>query len=62
MWTGITWEQKEALLKLSDAARLADSPIDEGVCVELSTRGLVRKEADGHLHLSRAGWEFLLPL
>lgn len=61
MWTGITWDQKDALLKLSDAARLKSAPIGKSACAELFTQGFITKGADGQWYLSRAGWELLLP-
>lgn len=61
MWIGITQTQKDALLKLSDAARAAKSPVGEIACEELCERGLLKKGADGSWYLSRAGWELLLP-
>jgi hypothetical protein len=61
MWSGITWEQKEALLELSDVGRRSASPIGEAACLELHARGLIAKAADGSWYLSRSGWELLLP-
>jgi hypothetical protein len=59
MWTGITWDEKDALLKLSDTARLAVSPLSDEACIGLWGRGFVTHAADGFWHLSRAGWEQL---
>jgi hypothetical protein len=61
MWTGITCEQQDTLLKLSDVARRAGSTIQATTCEELGARGLITKAADGQWYLSRAGWQFLLP-
>lgn len=61
MWPGITPEQKDTLLKLSDVSRLSGSPAGENACRELSERGLIDKGADGSWHLSRTGWELLFP-
>lgn len=61
MWIGITHEQKDALLKLSDVVRAADSPVGEVACADLCERGLIKRGADGSWYLSRAGWELLLP-
>ncbi|MGY3232999.1 hypothetical protein ACVWWJ_004483 [Luteibacter sp. HA06] len=59
MWTGITWDEKDALLKLSDTARLAMSPLSDEACRGLRAHGLVTLAADGFWQLSRAGWEQL---
>lgn len=59
MWTGITWDEKDALLKLSDTARLAMSPLSDEACHGLRSRGFVMLAADGFWQLSRAGWEHL---
>jgi hypothetical protein len=61
MWSGRTWEQKDALLTLSDVARRAVALIGERACAELFTLGFLTKGADGQWYLSRAGWEVLLP-
>lgn len=61
MWAGITWEQKDALLKMSDVARLPETRVSESACLELRARGLIAKAADGSWYLSRSGWELLLP-
>ena len=59
MWTGITWDEKDALLKLSDTARLARTPLSDEACNGLRARGFVTLAADGYWQLSRAGWEHL---
>jgi hypothetical protein len=61
MLTGMTWEQQDTLLKLSDVARRTGSTIRAATCDELGARGLIAKAADGQWYLSRAGWQFLLP-
>jgi hypothetical protein len=59
MWIG-TQDEKDALLKLSDTARLAVSPLSDEACHGLRAQGFVTLAADGFWQLSRAGWEHLV--